>query len=63
MRNGFRNTPKKTRPIPIPALNSMENQLNVLYSGSSSSFPNLTFPYLENARKIANNSSALAVIR
>ena len=52
-------TPQKTRPIPIPALNSMANQEIKPYSGRSESLPSRIEPKRENMRKMAINKKAL----
>ena len=42
--------PQNTRPMPIPAAKSIENQEVREYSGSASSGPRMVSPFLEKAR-------------
>ncbi|MNR45318.1 hypothetical protein D3C85_1641530 [compost metagenome] len=50
-------TPKNIKPMPIPAENSMANQLRLRYSGSLWSGPSLMSPY----RLIARNTALIRI--
>src|SRR5690606_33846977 len=55
-------TPENTRPIPMPAENSIANHENSENSGRSSSRPSRTLPTLDNAAHTQNSSIAVTTM-
>ena len=56
-------TPKKTSPIPIPALNSIASHAPVLNSGRSSSLPSRILPKRLKARKNKKTMNRVVAIK